>query len=89
MAKRRRRKLTCSSFIGLTGRDVTAARERMAERDRLAALDNRTPAQRWLNDPPLWRSALQKSDAQQGRPAEIKSAAATVQKGRSSDSGLR
>ena len=36
----------------------TDAEERIAERDRLAALDNRSPAQVWLNDPPPWRSAL-------------------------------
>jgi hypothetical protein len=28
------------------------------ERDRLAALDNRTDAERWLGDPPPHRSAL-------------------------------
>jgi hypothetical protein len=35
------------------------------ERDRLAALDNRTEAERWLGDPPPHRSAL----AQRARAA--------------------
>jgi hypothetical protein len=33
-------------------------RWRFIERDRLAAADTRTPAQRWLGDPPPDRSAL-------------------------------
>jgi hypothetical protein len=33
-------------------------KSRMLERDRLAAADTRTEAQRWLGDPPLDRSAL-------------------------------
>jgi hypothetical protein len=32
------------------------------ERDRLVALDTRTDAQRWLGDPPAWRSALAQRD---------------------------
>ena len=36
------------------------------ERDRLAALDDRTAAQRWLGDPPPGRSAL----AQRNRAAD-------------------
>jgi hypothetical protein len=30
----------------------------LIERDRLAATDTRTEAQKWLGDPPPWRSAL-------------------------------
>jgi hypothetical protein len=30
----------------------------LAERDAREAMDDRTPAQRWLGDPPAWRSAL-------------------------------
>lgn len=29
-----------------------------AERDRMYAMDDRTPAEQWLGDPPHWRSAL-------------------------------
>jgi hypothetical protein len=38
------------------------------ERDRLAAMDTRTEAQRWLGDPPPERSALaqRRRDAQSG-----------------------
>jgi hypothetical protein len=38
-----------------TPEDIAA---RLAERDARDALDNRTPAQVWLGDPPAWRSAL-------------------------------
>lgn len=31
---------------------------RFAERDAREALDARTPAERWLGDPPWWRSTL-------------------------------
>jgi hypothetical protein len=34
------------------------AKQRFAERDRRDAVDTRTEAQRWLNDPPYDRSAL-------------------------------
>jgi hypothetical protein len=34
-------------------------KSKMLERDRLAATDDRTEAERWLGDPPRWRSALQ------------------------------
>jgi hypothetical protein len=40
---------------------MTYARSKI-ERDRLAALDNRTEAQRWLGDPPPHRSALAQRD---------------------------
>lgn len=30
---------------------------RLAERDEREAMDDRTAAERWLGDPPLWRSA--------------------------------
>lgn len=33
---------------------------RFAERDEREAMDNRTLAERWLGDPPLWRSAFSK-----------------------------
>jgi hypothetical protein len=33
-------------------------KSKMLERDRLAALDDRDAAARWLGDPPPWRSAL-------------------------------
>src|SRR5262245_6443662 len=57
---RRRQKLTAGKVIGLTLSriDPQVARERMAERDAREAADPRTPAQRWLNDPPPGRSAL-------------------------------
>jgi hypothetical protein len=35
-----------------------AAVDLLRERDLRASLDDRTPAQRWLNDPPRGRSAL-------------------------------
>jgi hypothetical protein len=35
--------------------DVAA---RLAERDARAGMDDRSAAQRWLGDPPGWRSAL-------------------------------
>jgi hypothetical protein len=64
MAKRRRRKLTCSDFIGLGGaHNIADGKQRLRERDARARLDTRTPAQVLLGDPPLSRSALQKSDA--------------------------
>jgi hypothetical protein len=44
-------------------------RFKLLERDRLAAADTRTEAQRWLGDPPLWRSAL----AQRNHGADIQS----------------
>jgi hypothetical protein len=53
-----KRKITASTFIGLTGTTNTDAKKLLAERDARALLDNRTPAQRWLNDPPPDRSAL-------------------------------
>jgi hypothetical protein len=31
---------------------------RIAERDAREAMDSRTEAERWLGDPPSWRSAL-------------------------------
>jgi hypothetical protein len=31
---------------------------RLAERDAREVMDNRTAAQRWLGDPPWWRSVL-------------------------------
>ena len=34
------------------------ARARLAERDARMAADDRTPAERWLNDPPRSQSAL-------------------------------
>ena len=39
-------------------------RFKLLERDRLAALDDRSEAAKWLGDPPPWRSAL----AQRNRP---------------------
>jgi hypothetical protein len=33
---------------------------RLAERDARYDADTRTEAERWLNDPPRWRSALRK-----------------------------
>lgn len=33
-------------------------RFKLLERDRLAALDDRSEAAKWLGDPPPWRSAL-------------------------------
>jgi hypothetical protein len=38
--------------------DPTVLAEWLAERDAREAMDDRTPAQRWLGDPPLWRSAV-------------------------------
>jgi hypothetical protein len=38
--------------------DLAEAEQRFAERDQRDAADNRTEAQRWLNDPPPGRSAL-------------------------------
>jgi|GEM_PF-1008036 len=81
MAKRRN-KITCGDILGFKGSaSVSDARQRLAERDERARADTRTEIQRWLNDPPPGRSALQKSNAQKGRLSEIKSAAGTVQKG--------
>jgi hypothetical protein len=37
--------------------DAKEVEARLAERDARDALDDRTPAERWLGDPPLWRSA--------------------------------
>ena len=44
--------------LGATRPDATDLKNRFAERDQREALDDRTEAQKWLNDPPLWRSAL-------------------------------
>jgi hypothetical protein len=54
------RKRGASQFIGLNRHRVTATdlKSRLAERDRRIATDNRTPAQKWLNDPPPSQSAL-------------------------------
>jgi hypothetical protein len=54
------RKRGASQFIGLNRHRVTATdlKSRLAERDRRQLADNRTPAQKWLNDPPADRSAL-------------------------------
>jgi hypothetical protein len=55
----RRRKLTCSTFIAIDRRvDPDEARQRLQERDRRQAADNRTEAEKWLGDPPPDRSAL-------------------------------
>jgi hypothetical protein len=37
---------------------------KLDERDRLAAADTRTDAQKWLGDPPPYRSALAQRDRQ-------------------------
>jgi|RhiMetdeSRZDD1v2_1073273.scaffolds.fasta_scaffold53002_8 hypothetical protein len=42
------------------------AKARLAERDQRQAADNRTPAEKWLNDPPQNRSAL----ANRGSPGK-------------------
>src|SRR5262245_152244 len=58
MAKRNR--LSPAKFIDANRWRVTEqdAAQRFAERDIREAADIRTPAQRWLNDPPPDRSAL-------------------------------
>jgi hypothetical protein len=43
--------------------DVAA---RFRERDLREAMDDRTPAQRWLGDPPWWLSALGRREASRG-----------------------
>ena len=74
----RRHKLTASDFIGLGGaHNIADGKQRLRERDARAALDTRTPAQVLLGEPPPGRSALQKSDAQEGGPPESKSASGT------------
>ena len=55
----RKRKNTAAVILGHAGRvDPEEVRLRLAERDAREANDNRTPAQRWLGDPPADRSAL-------------------------------
>jgi len=63
MAKRNRS--TASQLLKLYSNHVDAhdARQRLAERDAREAADTRTPAQRWLNEPPPGRSALARSSA--------------------------
>ena len=41
---------------------------RFAERDARQAVDDRTPAQRWLGDPPADRSALSARHVRQDKP---------------------
>jgi hypothetical protein len=57
------RRLTAAQFIAVDRR-VSPDDAKMLERDRLAATDTRTEAQRWLGDPPPWRSALAQRTAQ-------------------------
>ncbi|MGB6560118.1 MAG: hypothetical protein WBE96_22300, partial [Pseudolabrys sp.] len=61
------RKRGASQFIGLNRHRATATdlKSRLAERDRRQLADNRTPAQKWLNDPPADRSALSQGLQQQ------------------------
>jgi hypothetical protein len=69
------RKLSASVFIGLSGQYIDAAevKARLEERDRQAALDTRTEAERWLNDPPPGRSALAQRRSTHGtRAARIR-----------------
>ena len=56
----KRKPSMASQLIGLGGQyvDHNALRERLADRDRRQASDDRTEAQRWLGDPPADRSAL-------------------------------
>jgi hypothetical protein len=60
---------TAAEFIGLGGHhpDPQILRERMRERDQREAGDTRSPAEKWLGDPPPDRSAL----AQAKRPATL------------------
>ena len=44
---------------------------RLAEREALDALDNRTAAERWLGDPPPWQSALAKAKPEHVAPAML------------------
>ena len=65
------RKRGPNEFIGLNRHRVTATdlKVRLAERDQRQVADNRTPAQKWLNDPPADRSALAQG-SQQARGAK-------------------
>jgi hypothetical protein len=45
-------------------------RFKLLERDRLAALDDRSEAAKWLGDPPPWRSALGTTKSPRGHSAE-------------------
>jgi hypothetical protein len=80
MAKRNR--LSPAKFIDANRWRVTQqeALQRFAERAAREAADTRTPAQRWLNDPPPGRSALAQvrhlADPVQG-PAPRRSASGT------------
>ncbi|MGB7656834.1 MAG: hypothetical protein WBL96_00640 [Pseudolabrys sp.] len=51
---------SAAAYIGLAHHriDPEILRSRMQERDARAASDTRTPAQRWLGDPPALQSAL-------------------------------
>jgi hypothetical protein len=54
------RKRGASQFIGLSRHRVDPGdlKNRLAERDRRQASDDRTPAEKYLGDPPASRSAL-------------------------------
>jgi hypothetical protein len=64
--RRRKRRLTASAFIGLGGSNSAAGKLRLQERDERMRLDTRSEAERWLGDPPPWRSALARSGFEGG-----------------------
>ena len=56
----KKRQYGASAYIGLAHHriDPEILRSRMQERDKRAATDTRTEAQKWLGDPPALQSAL-------------------------------
>ena len=60
------RKLSASTFIGVDRSRINPGdlRERLAERDRRLAADDRSETQKWLGDPQRSRSALAQTSPQ-------------------------
>jgi hypothetical protein len=58
MASKHYRREGAAPFLQAHRVNADDAKARLAERDRREASDTRTPAQKWLNEPPPDRSAL-------------------------------
>ena len=57
-----------SALVHVDRVSVDEAKARLEERDRREQSDHRTPAQRWLNEPPAGRSALSARYVRQVKP---------------------